>query len=297
MDTTRLTAAIQKILFDPMVGKIITILLGLAVILFLAQVVKGTVRRHVADTQNRYRLAKLVSFSSYFLMVVLLTVVFSDKLGGLTTALGLAGAGVAFALQAVISSIAGWIAISAGGYYHTGDRVKVGGITGDVIDISILRTTVMELGEWVDGDLYNGRIVRVANSNVFTGPVYNYSADFPFVWDELKVPVRYGSDLALAEKIVGEYGREAANSWKEVAQKYMVEDANTSPMVTLVATDNWCDYTLRYTVDYSKRRTTKHKLFRRLVEQIVATGGAVQLASGTYEIVAAPRFDVHVDNS
>ncbi|MCB0784290.1 MAG: mechanosensitive ion channel, partial [Flavobacteriales bacterium] len=75
-----------------------------------------------------------------------------------------------------------------------GDRVQLGGIKGDVIDIGVLRTTLMELGEWVDGDLYNGRMVLVANSFVFKEPVFNYSADFPFLWDELKVPVQYGAD-------------------------------------------------------------------------------------------------------
>ena len=62
----------------------------------------------------------------------------------------------------------------------------------------MLRTTLMELGQWVNGDLYNGRIVRIANSFVFKEPVFNYSADFPFLWDEITLPVRYGSDWKLA---------------------------------------------------------------------------------------------------
>jgi small-conductance mechanosensitive channel len=61
-----------------------------------------------------------------------------------------------------------------------GDRVQLGGIKGDVMDIGVLRTTIMETGQWVDGDLYNGRIV-LANSYVFKEPVFNYSGDFPFM--------------------------------------------------------------------------------------------------------------------
>jgi small-conductance mechanosensitive channel len=60
-----------------------------------------------------------------------------------------------------------------------GDRVQLGGIKGDVMDIGVLRTTIMET-EWVDGDLYNGRIVLIA-SYVFKEPVFNYSGDFPFM--------------------------------------------------------------------------------------------------------------------
>jgi small-conductance mechanosensitive channel len=80
----------------------------------------------------------------------------------------------------VIASVAGWMAVSFGGFYKVGDRVELGGIKGDVIDIGILRTTIMQIGEWVSSDQYNGRIVRVANSFVFKEPVFNYSAEFPF---------------------------------------------------------------------------------------------------------------------
>lgn len=54
----------------------------------------------------------------------------------------------------------------------------------------------------VKGDQYNGRIVRIANSFVFKEPVYNYSADFPFVWDEITIPIKYGSDHNLARQII-----------------------------------------------------------------------------------------------
>ena len=94
------------------------------------------------------------------------------------------------------------ILLSVNQFYEPGDRVQLGGITGDVIDISILRTTVMEIGGWVKADLYNGRIVRIANSFIFKEPVYNYSADFPFVWDEIVLPIKYGCGHRLAREIL-----------------------------------------------------------------------------------------------
>lgn len=75
----------------------------------------------------------------------------------------------------------GWVAIAFGGFYNPGDRVQLGGIKGDVIDIGMLRTTLMETGEWVDADLYSGRIVRIANSFVFKESVFNDSAECPFL--------------------------------------------------------------------------------------------------------------------
>jgi small-conductance mechanosensitive channel len=111
---------------------------------------------------------------------------------------------VALALQEVITSLAGFFAVTLANFYKPGDRVQIGGIRGDVIDVSLIRTTLMEIGGWVDGDLYNGRVVRVTNSFVFKEPVYNYSAEFPFLWDEIHFPVRYGSDYRLTRKVMQE---------------------------------------------------------------------------------------------
>lgn len=175
---------LNQILFDPIIGKLITVAIGIIVI---ARFLGRGVSRYTKSSESKYKIRKLFTFISYLLVIVLITVVYSDKLGGLTVALGVAGAGIAFALQEVIASAAGWIAISVGNFYNTGDRVQLGGIKGDAIDIGILRTTIMEVGQWVEGDLYNGRVVRVANSFVFKEPVFNYSGDFPFLWDEIKI--------------------------------------------------------------------------------------------------------------
>jgi small-conductance mechanosensitive channel len=78
-----------------------------------------------------------------------------------------------------------------GGFYNSGDRVQLGGIKGDVMDIGVLRTTIMETGQWVDGDLYNGRIVLIAAS-FFKEPVFNYSGDFPFMGRNQN-SIQYGS--------------------------------------------------------------------------------------------------------
>ena len=160
-------------LFDPVTGKLVTAVVGILVIAALMLVARRWVGRYVGRSEIRYRLRKGVSFLGYLTIFLFLGGVFSDRLGQFTVAFGVAGAGIAFALQEVIASVAGWIAVSLGTFYATGDRVQLGGIRGDVIDVGILRTTIMECGAWVNGDQYNGRIVRVANSFVFKEPVFN----------------------------------------------------------------------------------------------------------------------------
>lgn len=293
---------IQKILFNPTVGKIATIFIGIAVIWLIIKFIQKSLFSKIKDNNNRYTAKKFGSFIGYFLTLVLITIVYSDKLGGLTVALGVAGAGIAFALQEVIASFAGWLAIMLGGFYKPGDRVQLGGIKGDVMDIGVLRTTIMETGQWVDGDLYNGRIVLVANSFVFKEPVFNYSGDFPFLWDEIKIPIQYGSNYEKAKAILLNIGKEVAGDitdrsrekWISLQRQYRLEDAQTEPMVSLIANDNWVEYTLRYVVSYKKRRVTKTELFTKILNEIEATNGEIKFASATFHLVEAPEFKINI---
>jgi small-conductance mechanosensitive channel len=293
---------IKEWLNDPVIGKLATLFLGIAFIWSILLLIRKKITNRVVDSSTRYHTRKAMTFVGYGVTIIFIIFLFSSKLNNLTMALGVAGAGIAFALQEVIASVAGWMALLFGGFYRVGDRVQLGGIKGDVIDIGVLRTTLMEIGQWVDGDLYNGRIVRIANSFVFKEPVFNYSGDFPFLWDEIKLPLQFGSEyktaqellLAVADEVVGDFSKAANAKWERVVKKYMIEDASTSPMVSVVANDNWVEFTLRYVVDYKMRRTTKNKLFLRLLEEIEKTNGKIKFASATFHLVEAPELKVNL---
>jgi small-conductance mechanosensitive channel len=293
---------LEKFLFDPTIGKIAAIMMGVSIIWVIIKIIQRALFSKIKDNENRYRAKKFSSFIGYLLTILLLTIVYSDKLGGLTVAFGVAGAGIAFALQEVIASFAGWLAIMFGGFYEPGDRVQVGGIKGDVMDIGVLRTTIMETGQWVDGDLYNGRIVLIANSFVFKEPVFNYSGEFPFLWDEIKLPIQYGSNYDKTREILEKVGKEVAGelsneshaTWKNLQSKYRLEDAQTDPMVSLICNDNWVEFTLRYVVTYDKRRGTKTALFTKILNEVDATKGEIKFASATFHLVEAPEFNVNI---
>lgn len=297
-----MNAGIAELLANPTTRKLVTAAFAIIVALVITRTLQHLIGRYARDSNTRYHARKFVGFVGYLAGFLAIIIVFSNKLGGLTVALGVAGAGIAFALQEVIVSMAGWVAISFGTFYKTGDRVQLGGIRGDVIDISVLRTTIMEIGEWVHVDLYTGRIVRVANSFVFKEPVFNYSGDFPFLWDEITLPVRYGSDWKLTktmlrgivdETLLG-YSHEVKEAWQKIVRQYLVEDANVEPMITLRATDNWIEFTVRYVVDYRRRRWMKDHLFTRILEEIDKTENRIQLASATFELVQGSTLDVRV---
>ncbi len=295
---------VNKWLLDPTVGKLVAAALAIIILIALIKFFQKTVSKRIKDTDTRYRVRKSISFFGYLIAIFVLTIVFSDKLGGLTVALGVAGAGIAFALQEVIASFAGWFAISFAKFYKPGDRVQLGGIKGDVIDIGILRTTLMEVGQWVNGDLYNGRVVRIANSFVFKEPVFNYSGEFPFLWDEITIPIKYGSDYKFArelfkkisDELLGDFASRAKTAWDELVKKFLIENAGIEPMITMIANDNWIEFTIRYVVDYKARRTTKDKLFTRILEEVDKNTGKISLASATFQLVEAPTFNVNLKN-
>jgi small-conductance mechanosensitive channel len=115
----------------------------------------------------------------------------------------------------------------------------------------------METGQWVDGDLYNGRIVLIANSYVLRSRYFNCSDFHFFLWDD-KIPIQYGSDYEKAKEIILKrrvdvrLNCEVQTKWTSLQNKLRLEDAQTEPMISLIA-DNWAEYTLRYVVGYKKK--------------------------------------------
>ncbi|MFA7327393.1 MAG: mechanosensitive ion channel domain-containing protein [Candidatus Kapaibacterium sp.] len=272
-------------------------------ILVVSSVIIRNVNKRVKDNSARYRTKKIVRFISYVLIGLIAIFSFTGNMEQFGLSLGLITAGLAFALQEVILSLFGWVIIFTTNSYSPGDRIEINGIKGDVIDIGATKTTLMEIGEWVKSDNYNGRIVQISNSFIFKGPVRNYSSDFPFVWDEIILPITFNSDLKLVDEIVKkatdafllDYAKFAKENWEVMVRKYLIENANIEPNLMFVLNDNWVEFTLRYVVDYKKRGATKHKLFNEIYNSVMNSGGKVSFASATFELVGMPDLKVKLD--
>ncbi|HEY6767519.1 MAG TPA: mechanosensitive ion channel domain-containing protein, partial [Candidatus Sulfotelmatobacter sp.] len=154
-------------------GKCVAAIIGILCIHAMFRVLEQTLPRRFGRADARYKVRKFVVFSGYLSILLFLAILFEDRLGRLSFAFGIAGAGVAVALQDMLASIAGAFSIGFSKLYAVGDRVQIGDTRGDVIDIGLLRTTLLETGNWVSRDLYNGRIVRIPNSTVLKGSVFN----------------------------------------------------------------------------------------------------------------------------
>lgn len=262
------------------------------IILVVSFFLRRGVNRRIQNTDHRYKARKVINLSVYVLIVVLVVFVYGDKLGNAGVAIGVIAAGIAFALQEVIMSFAGWVYIMTGNVVSVGNRVRVGDVKGDIIDIGVMTTTIMEVGDWIKGDQYNGCIVKLSNNYVFRHSVHNYSLEFPFLWDEVLVPIRLESDHHKArelfqkviDEICGEYARKSKARWETLKTKYLVEEAKVDPTVSLQFDENWITFTLRYPVEYNRRRSTKDAIYSRLLDEIANYDDIIMIATSTLEV-------------
>ena len=138
-------------------------------VLIIQGIIRFAVDRFIISKREEfstsvYALRKVIRYTLTAISLIIIYGIWVDQMGDFSVALGILAAGLAFALQEVIGSFAGWITIITGNPFKIGDRIETGGIKGDVVDIGILRTTIMEIGNWLSGDDNTGRLVTLSNA-------------------------------------------------------------------------------------------------------------------------------------
>ena len=277
------------------ISKLIFSLAVLVLTLVINRAASRILRSRVPDPSHMHTLRMLVRNTVFFAGAGLILLVWLGIGSSFTTAMGILGAGIAFASQEVIGSFAGYVNIVTGNLFRIGDRVRIGDVVGDVLDVSLLRTTVMEIGEWVMADQYTGRVVSIANRFVFSDPVFNYTQHWCYLWDEIMIPITYDSDWRHAGEIMLEHGQEYSAHLQAEAQvelagmmkRFPVHETPVEPALYVVMTDNWIELTLRYVVEPRHRREVKGELHHELLRHFEAEEN-VTVASATFEIVGFP---------
>lgn len=288
---------INEILSNDLYKKII-----FSVLVFIGQaivrhIILSFVMNRIPDqSPHLYTVRKITGSVITMLTALLLFGVWVQRMGDLSVALGILAAGIAFALQEVIGSIAGWITIITGRPFSVGDRIESGGIRGDVVDVNILRTTLMEIGNWLNGDHNTGRIVTLSNASLFKEPLYNYSAHLHFVWDEIQIPVTYESDWKQAVEIMTdsvhnhplyqELLPEAQKQHRDVRRKLAVKMTSLDPKVYVKLTDNWIELGLVYPVNTDLRRALRSEISQHILDEFMKA--RITIASQTVSIVHFP---------
>ena len=212
-------------------------------------------------------------------------------------------------LQKVVTAVAGYFVILRGKTFNVGDRIVMGGVRGDVIALGFIQTTTMEMGQpppvqgaapamWVKSREYTGRIVTVSNAKIFDEPVYNYSRDFPYLWEELALPIMYSSDRSRAEDILLEVAKRhtvpisdlSQEALEEMQRRYAVKSDEMKPTVYHRLVDNWLELSVPFFAKDHGIRGLKDAMSRDILKALDDAG--MGIASATFEIVGLPPLRI-----
>ncbi|MHC1757847.1 MAG: mechanosensitive ion channel family protein [Methanosarcina sp.] len=230
--------------------------------------------KRVTTARDRYTLRKTVSVLVTVLAFASLFAIWIERTSTLIIAYGILSAGIAIALQDLLRSIAGGILIITSNPFKAGDRIQVGDNIGDVLDIGNFSTKLMEIREWGNSDQYTGRIIQLPNSFVLNQPIKNYTRDFSFIWDEIRVMLIYGSNwkkaqeiiLKIADPIVKGFESTAKEELLRMGNKYFIPTYDVQTSIYTSIGENWIELRLRYVVDPIKRREVNNLLASKILE-------------------------------
>jgi len=250
---------------------------------------------HVRDAKEHYRKLTFLSTTLVVLALAAIIILWARPMQHTGTFLGLIGAGVAVALRDPLLSVAGRIAIFAGNMYSVGDRIEINKMTGDIIDVGFFYTRMMEVGNWIGGDQVTGRLVQFSNSRVFGHAVFNYTQNFAYIWDEVKIPITYESNMQDTTRILldvgGEYTQEflkgARTQLEQMRRYFLVPEFELEPQVYVKVTSNWIELTMRYVVDPKKRRSASSFIYTEVFSRMQGRKD-ITIASETMDLSVHP---------
>lgn len=257
------------------------LLISVVVVLLLLIARRGVlafISKHVDAQPIRYRWSKSTAYGAFLVGVLILIQVWFTAIQSLGTFLGLLSAGLAIALKDLVADLAGWFFILWRRPFELGDRIEVAGLKGDVVDRTIFQITIMEVGNWIDADQSTGRLIHIPNSLIFTQPLANYIAGFPYLWNELKVGVTFESDWKRAKRIIEDLAADLAVDLKKDESaarrrdddRFLIRYRKLTPIVYTSMSDSGILLTLRYICGPRERRGTAAALWERILEAFAA---------------------------
>jgi small-conductance mechanosensitive channel len=197
----------------------------------------------------------------------------------LVTYFGLLSAGLAIALKELVANLVGWGFILWRRPFEVGDRIQIGVVAGDVIDLRIFQFTLLEIGNWVEADQSTGRIIHVNNGRVFTDHVANFTKGFQYIWNEVPVLVTFESDWKSAKDLLRgiaarhaqHLGEAAQERLQKAAQKFMIFYSKLTPTVYTSVRDCGVLLTVRYLCDPRQRRASEEQIWEDILVAFAST--------------------------
>ena len=190
------------------------------------------------------------------------------------TILGLAGAGLTVVLKDFIVAFFGWFVLMGKNGIHVGDWVEINGVVGEVAEINLMRTILLETGNWTDTGHPTGRKVAFMNGYAIEGHFFNFSTSGQWLWDEIELLVPSSEDpypvIEAIQKLVNSEteanAKTAEQEWARATSHYRVEPVSLTPAINLRPTTSGVELHIRYITRASERFSTRTKLYTALVE-------------------------------
>lgn len=204
------------------------------------------------------------------------------------TVLGLATAGITIVLQDFILAFFGWFVLMGKNGMRVGDRVEINGVGGEVTEIGLINTTLLETGSRPNTGLPTGRRISFINSFAIRGQYFNYSTAGQWMWDEITVSLPASTNpRPIVERIQNVVQEEthdnatiAMQEWKRSMHGGHISHLDTAPVVNLVTTAGGYDIQIRFVTRASTRFDTRIALYRRLFDSIQEAPTPAQAVQG-----------------
>jgi len=276
---------------NPVIAKLMKSVLAFGVVYLALYFIRSLINSLKIGIAKKHQYRTRANYAGTLLYFILLIPIWAGSLQQWATIFSVVGAGVALALHEVLLNIAGWIYIVIRHPYRTGDRIELGEVRGDVIDIRLFQTSLLEIGNWVDGDQSTGRVVDLPHGQIFRNPLYNYTKGFEFLWNEISVLITFESDWEKAEKILLKYGEEESHNPQEtvrkkidrMAREYLIYFKTFTPIVYVKIEDSGIKLTLRYLSDAKRRRSSENTISQKVISAFNKTTD-IEFAYPTYRI-------------
>jgi small-conductance mechanosensitive channel len=252
--------------------------LWIILIVLMVYIADRWIDRYLAERgQERTRLHTLravIRFAIQAVGVVLIALVILGAPQQTTTFLGLAGAGLTVAMKDFIVAFFGWFVLMGKNGLRVGDWVEINGVAGEVVEINLLRTVLLETGNWTDTGHPTGRKVAFVNSYAIEGHFFNFTTSGQWMWDELQITVPPNQDPyplldAIQKTVTKETETNAAaaeKEWKNAASNYKVSSVSAAPTVNLRPTPTGVEIHVRYIARAQERSAIRTRLNQALVE-------------------------------
>ena len=264
----------------------------LAVVFGLGELWRKTIFRYVHDPRRRYQFLLLRKIVLWFVFGLIIAFAFATQLGSVATFAGLLTAGIAVALQNVILSVAGYFFLIGRFGIRVGDRVQIGGVTGEVMDIGLVRLHVMELS---GSDTPTGRVVAFSNSIVFqpTAGLFKQIPGTSFVWHEITLTLTPDSDyrvveqrlLAVVEAVFADYQEDIETQRRQLERTLSYNQPTAlRPTSRLRFTQAGLEAVIRFPVTLQNAAEVDDRVTRELLKAIEREPKLKLVGSGTPSI-------------